>query len=38
MKRHTDYDEFQKDLDWIAPVYPDNPGLFDDPKDWEMPT
>jgi hypothetical protein len=35
MKLHNDYDEFHKQLDSIAPVYPDNPTLFDDPKDWE---
>jgi len=35
MKLHTDYDAFHKQLDSIAPVYPDEPGLFDDPKDWE---
>lgn len=37
MKLHTDYDAFHKQLDQIAPVYPDDPGLFDDPKDWEKP-
>lgn len=37
MKLHTDYDAFHKQLDSIAPVYPDEPGLFDDPKDWETP-
>jgi len=37
MKIHTDYDEFHAQLDKIAPVYPDNPTLFDDPKDWEKP-
>jgi hypothetical protein len=37
MKIHTDYDAFHSQLDKIAPVYPDNPGLFDDPKDWEPP-
>jgi hypothetical protein len=32
--------EFIQDLWWqyaIAPVYPDNPTLFDSPKDWELP-
>ena len=38
MKLHVDYDEFHKQLDQIAPVYPENPTLFDDPKDWEVPT
>ena len=37
MKLHTDYDAFHKQLNTIAPVYPETPGLFDDPKDWEMP-
>jgi hypothetical protein len=37
MKINTDYDEFHAQLDKIAPVYPDNPTLFDNPKDWEMP-
>jgi len=37
MKLHTDYDAFHKQLNTIAPVYPDDPGLFDDPKDWETP-
>jgi hypothetical protein len=35
MKLHTDYDAFYKQLDTIAPIYPDNPTLWDDPKDWE---
>jgi hypothetical protein len=35
MKLHTDYDEFEKQLNRVAPVYPEHPGLFDDPKDWE---
>ncbi|HJQ81694.1 MAG TPA: P63C domain-containing protein, partial [Lacipirellulaceae bacterium] len=35
MKLHTDYDAFVKQLDQIAPIYPETPGLFDDPKDWE---
>jgi hypothetical protein len=37
MKLHTDYDQFHKQLDQIAPVYLENPTLFDDPKDWEVP-
>jgi hypothetical protein len=37
MKLNTDYDMFHKQLDVVAPVYPENPGLFDDPKDWEKP-
>lgn len=35
MKINTSYDAFEKQLDIVAPVYPDEPGLFDDPKDWE---
>jgi hypothetical protein len=37
MKINTDYDAFHKQLDAIAPIYPESPGLFDDPKDWERP-
>ena len=37
MKLNTDYDVFHKQLDAVAPVFPDEPGLFDDPKDWEKP-
>jgi hypothetical protein len=35
MKLHTNYDEFEKQLDRVAPIYPERPGLFDDPKDSE---
>jgi hypothetical protein len=35
MKVNTDYDVFEKQLDQIAHVYPESPGLFDDPKDWD---
>lgn len=35
MKQHTDYADFEKALNAIAPIYPDVPGLFDDPKDWD---
>src|SRR5262249_27073784 len=35
MKQHTNYAEFEKALNKIAPIYPEIPGLFDDPKDWE---
>src|SRR5262249_43552801 len=35
MKLHTDYAAFQEQLDTIAPVYPETPGLFDDPEDWK---
>jgi P63C domain-containing protein len=37
MKIHTNYEAFEKQLDTIAPIYADSPGLFDDPKDWEVP-
>lgn len=37
MKINTDYEAFEKQLNRIAPPYPDSPGLFDDPKDWEEP-
>lgn len=37
MKIHTNYEAFEKQLDQAAPIYPDSPGLFDDPKDWEAP-
>lgn len=29
------YTAFEKQLNQIAPPYPETPGLFDDPKDWE---
>jgi len=35
MKIHTDYEAFEKQLDQVAPIYPEHPGLFDNPKDWE---
>ena len=35
MKQHTKYEEFERALDKIAPIYPEVPGLFDDPKEWE---
>jgi hypothetical protein len=37
MKRHSAYEAFEKDLNNIAPIYPEYPGLFDNPKDWELP-
>jgi hypothetical protein len=37
MKLNSDYDIFHKQLDIVAPIFPDEPGLFDDPKDWEKP-
>ncbi len=38
MKLHKNYDAFERQLDQIAPIYPEYPGLFDNPKDWEDPT
>jgi hypothetical protein len=35
MKINTIYDVFEKQLDGVAPIYPETPGLFDDPKDWD---
>lgn len=35
MKLHTSYTAFEKQLDQVAPIYPDSPGLFDDPNDWK---
>lgn len=35
MKLHTSYDEFEKQLNIVAPIYPETPGLFDDPRDWD---
>jgi hypothetical protein len=37
MKINTDYEKFYAQLNQVAPVYPDSPTLFDDPKDWGMP-
>jgi hypothetical protein len=37
MKINSDYDTFHAQLDKVAPVFPDEPGLFDDPKDWNTP-
>jgi hypothetical protein len=37
MKINNDYDEFHRQLDMIAPIYPEYPGLFDDLKDWQVP-
>jgi hypothetical protein len=37
MKLHTDYEKFERQLDLVAPIYPETPGLFDNPKDWEEP-
>lgn len=38
MKIHKDYAAFYKQLNEITRVYPDKPGLFDDPADWEEPS
>jgi hypothetical protein len=38
MKIHTDYKKFERQLDEIAPIYGETPGLFDNPKDWEVPS
>lgn len=35
MKVHTNYEEFEKQLNQITYIYPETPGLFDDPKDWD---
>jgi hypothetical protein len=37
MKLHSNYEAFEKQLDQVAPIYPEHPGLFDNPKDWEEP-
>lgn len=35
MKIHTNYDEFEKQLNKIAPIYPDSPAIWDNPDDWK---
>jgi hypothetical protein len=35
MKIHTVYEKFNAQLNQVATVYPESPGLFDDPKDWD---
>ena len=37
MKINSDYKTFERQLDGIAPIYPADPGLFDNPADWEEP-
>ena len=37
MAVNTNYAEFEKQLDTIAPIYPETPGLFDNPNDWKEP-
>jgi P63C domain len=36
MKINTEYEKFYAQLNTVAPVYPEVPGLFDNPADWEM--
>lgn len=35
MKFHNDFEAVEKQLNTVAPIYPETLGLFDDPKDWE---
>jgi hypothetical protein len=35
MKINVDYDVFEKQLDRIAPIYPADPTLFDNPDEWD---
>jgi hypothetical protein len=37
MKINTEYDAFYAKLNELAPIYPDTPGLFDNPDDWQSP-
>ena len=37
MKINTDYKTFERQLDQVAQIYPESPGLFDNPADWEEP-
>lgn len=37
MKISKTYDEFEKHLNDVAPIYPEVPGLFDNPDDWKLP-
>jgi len=37
LKINNDYDMFHKQLDEVAPIYSEKPGLFDDPEDWKQP-
>lgn len=37
MKIHTDYNKFYAQLNSIAPMYPETPGLFDNEADWRSP-
>jgi hypothetical protein len=38
MKVNTKYDVFERQLDQVCLAYPEAPGLFDNPKDWEEPS
>jgi hypothetical protein len=35
LKIHNDYGGFEKQLNELAPIYPERPGLFDNPDDWK---
>ncbi len=35
MKVNSTYEAFEKQLDIVAPIYPEEPGLFDNPSDWD---
>ena len=37
MKINTDYDAFYKQLNEVASIYSDSPGLFDNPEEWKKP-
>ena len=37
LKINTDYDTFYKQLNSVAPIYPETPGLWDNPDDWQTP-
>jgi hypothetical protein len=37
MKINNNYEVFQRQLDQVAPIYPETPGLFDNPSDWDEP-
>lgn len=35
MKLNVNYEDFEKQLDKVVPIYPEVPGLFDNPSDWD---
>jgi hypothetical protein len=35
MKVNANYAEFEQQLNAVAPVYPADPGLFDNPDEWD---